>query len=178
MAHPNSVKPTRLNVSIGGLAKADLLERIEVTGIKINSLALEIFSDENFRTQERASTIEVILKTVSELGLPHGGVLTQAIDAAEALGFGLCPMELAPHLRLAYLDQEEGAVGLETTEHRAPPGSITIVDQRPKEDESEYRGFYLRRIEGTLWLRGYKSWSGHVWQPQDMLAFTSARNAA
>ena len=172
------MKPLRRRVSIGALSNSELLEHLEAAGIKINSIALEILTDENFRTQEQATTIEVVQKTVAELGLPNGGVLAQVIDAAEALGYGLCPLELGPHLRLAYIDQEEGSVGFEATQHQAPPGSITIVDQRPREDESEYRGFYLRRIEGTLWLRGYNSWSGHVWQPRDMLVFTLARNAA
>ncbi len=174
----NSKMPFRGQVCIGGVSKADLLERIQAMGIKVNSIALEIFTDEDFRTQERESTIEVIGTTVGELGLTDGGVLGQAIDAAEALGYGLCPLELGPHLRLAYLDQEEGSVGFAATQHQAPPGSITIIDQRPNEDKSEYRGFYLRRIEGNLWLRGYKSWSGHVWQPQDMLVFTATHNAA
>jgi len=175
---PNFMNPSRLKVNIGGLSAFDLLERMEAIGIKLNSLALEMLKDEHFRTEESVSTVEVVPLSVRELGLPHGGTLAQAIDAAESLGYQLCPRELGPHLRLAYTDQGEGSIGFDATQHQAPPGSITVVDQRPNEHESEYRGFYLRRIEGTLWLRGYKSWSGHVWQPQDMLVFTTARNAA
>ena len=172
------MNPFRRKISMGGFSKAELLDRMEATGTQLNLLALEMFSEESFRTQGPVCTIEVVLKTVGELGLPNGGVLSKAIDSAAALGFGLCPLELAPYLRMAWVDQEEGAIGFESTQYRAPPGSITVVDRRPKDDESEYRGFYLRRIEGTLWLRGYKSWSGHVWQPQDMLVFTSASNSA
>ena len=173
------MKPYRHQVSIGGLLIAQLLERIESGGIKMNSLAIEMLTDKNhFRAREDATTIEVVLTTVEELGLPNGGLLSQAIDAAESLGYQLCPPDLGPYLRLSILEQQEGYDGFEVTQHQAPPGSITAVHQRPKDDESEYRGFYLRRISGALWLRGYKSWCGHVWQPQDMLVFTAARNAA
>ena len=167
-----------LKISIGGLSKNDLLDRMQIAGIKVNAVGLELFADETFRTQQVPSIIEVVQTTIGELGLPHGGVLANVIDAAEARGLALCPLELGSHLRLALPDQEEGAVGFEATEHKAPPGSITVVDYRPRDDEGEYRGFYLRRIEGTLWLRGYTSWAGHIWHAQDRLAFTSARNAA
>jgi len=174
----NSSKPCRRQVSIGGLSKTELIERLATAGIEMNSIALAMLEDDSFRMQEQPATFEVELRTLNELGLPDGGTLAQAIDAATALGFGLCPRELGPYLRLAYMDQEEGSVGYEATRHQAPPGSITVVDQRPKEDESEYQGLYLRRIEGKLWLRGYRSWSGHLWQPQDTLVFTTARSAA
>ena len=176
--HLNSMPQLIRTVSIGGLSKTALLDRMRVAGIKVNAVGLELFGDESFRTQQVPSIIKVVQTTVGELGLPHGGELAKIIDAAEAQGLALCPLELGPHLRLALPDQEEGAVGFEATEHKAPPRSITVVSHRPREDEDEYRGFYLRRIEGTLWLRGYKSWSGHIWHAQDMLAFTSARNAA
>jgi hypothetical protein len=38
-------------------------------------------------------------------------------------------------------------------------------------------GFYLRRVDGVPWLRGYRCWSGHVWAPEDVLVFTQACSA-
>ena len=34
------------------------------------------------------------------------------------------------------------------------------------------------RIEGDLWLRGYQSWPGHNWSPQDVFVFVRPHNVA
>ena len=165
-------------ITVGGLSGLELLARLEDSGIQVNEIARQILIDERFKCCAQTSRIKVVFRSLCELGLPNGGVLGEAIDAAEALGYRLCPLELGPHLRLAYRNQGEGSIGFAPSKHQAPPQSITVVDQRPDKDQSEYRGFYLRRIDGKLWLRGYKSWSGHVWQANDILAFTVAHNAA
>ena len=33
------------------------------------------------------------------------------------------------------------------------------------------RGFYLRRIDGVLWLRGYRADAAHLWSPEDVFVF-------
>ena len=168
----------RRKVSIGGLSKPELLERLASSGVEINSIGLQLFAHDGFKTLEQPTVVESVQIPVAELGLPHGGVFAQVSRAAEELDLALCPMELGPHLRLALLDQAEGAQGFERTQNKAPPGAITVISHPLSDDGTEFQGFYLRRIEGTLWLRGYKSWSGHLWQPEDILLFTSARNAA
>jgi hypothetical protein len=63
------------------------------------------------------------------------------------------------------------------TRHRAPAGSITIASS-PLDDRDETpKGFYLRRVDGTLWLRGYRSSPAHVWDPEDVFVFSRARSA-
>ena len=54
--------------------------------------------------------------------------------------------------------------------HQAPPGSITVVSD-PLIDDDVPKGFYPRRVDGVLWLRGYVSGPNHIWQPGDRLAF-------
>ncbi|WP_137732301.1 helicase [Pseudaquabacterium pictum] len=164
-------------ITVGGLSGLELLARLEESDIQLNEIARKILKGQNFKFCVSTYRVKVTIQSLNELGLPNGGTLGEAIDAAAALGYRLCPLELGPHLRLAYLNQEEGSVGFEPSKHQAPPQSITVVDQRPDKDQSEYQGFYLRRIDGKLWLRGYTSWSGHVWQPSDMLAFTVPHNA-
>jgi hypothetical protein len=173
-----SMKMLEEGITVGGLSGLELLARLESSGIQLNEIARQILTDENFKACAQPSRIKVVFKSLSELGLPNGGFLSEAIDAAVALGYRLCPLDLGPHLRLAYRNQDEGSIGFEAIKHQAPPRSITVVDQCPDKDQSEYRGFYLRCIDGRLWLRGYKSWSGHVWQPNDMLVFIVAHNAA
>ena len=168
----------RRKVNIGGLSKPELLERMAIEGIEVNEIGMQLFALESFTTLEAPTVVESVQTTVAELGLAHGGVFAQVMGAARDRNLAPCPLELGPHLRLALLDQVEGADGFERTQHKAPPGSITVISQQLSEHEDGCLGFYLRRIGGTLWLRGYKSWSGHFWQPEDMLLFTSARNAA
>ncbi len=83
---------------------------------------------------------------------------------------GLCPPELGPYLRLEYLDQPEGNFG-SSMQHQAPSGSITIASEVLTEDEDFPKGFYLRRINGELWLRGYRADHLHVWNPGDHFIF-------
>ena len=84
----------------------------------------------------------------------------------------LCPLELGPHLRLQFTDQPEGSLGQPVSQNCAPPGSLTVASAPLAQDDETPKGFYLRRIEGVLWLRGYRSWPGHIWSPQDMFVFS------
>jgi hypothetical protein len=52
------------------------------------------------------------------------------------------------------------------------------VASSPLDDADETpRGFYLRRVEGVPWLRGYRSGPGHVWSPEDLFVFARGRSA-
>jgi hypothetical protein len=41
-------------------------------------------------------------------------------------------------------------------------------------DDDIPKGFCLRRIDGVLWLRGYRSGPEHIWSPDDRLIFIDA----
>jgi len=165
-------------VCIGGVAKSTLLERLEAAQVQINPSGHQLLTDDRYFTAQHPENVQVHQVRVASLGLQHGGVMAQIMAAAAARGLSACPLELAPHLRLMSLDQEEGAVGFAHTLHRAPPGSITVVSPPLSTDDDFPKGFYLRRVEGQLWLRGYTSWAGHVWQPEDMLVFAGVQSAA
>ena len=83
----------------------------------------------------------------------------------------------APHLRLQFAEQEDGATGLSITRNTAPPGSLTVISVPLSSDDEVPKGFYLRRIDGKRWLRGYTSCARHVWQPEDQLLFLAAESA-
>jgi hypothetical protein len=72
---------------------------------------------------------------------------------------------------LHYRDQPEGHWGQPVRQHQAPSGSITIATERLDDDDDVPKGFYLRRIEGVLWLRGYRSGGEHIWGAGDRFLF-------
>jgi len=110
--------------------------------------------------------------SVAELGFPDGATFAKIVERATRNGLLLCPLELGPHLRLQFTDQPEGSLGQPVSQNCAPPGSLTVASAPLAQDDETPKGFYLRRIEGVLWLRGYRSWPGHIWSPQDMFVFS------
>jgi len=159
-------------VHAGGVTKSELLARLADAQIQLNQAAHELFADVRFTTSATAYVLETIESSVAELGLPCGGTLAQVVEQASAAGLSVCPLELGPHLRLQLTDQAEGSVGFPPSRHRAPPGSITVASAALADDERTPRGFYVRRIEGVLWLRGYRSGADHVWSPEDIFLFS------
>jgi len=158
-------------IRTGGASKAELLSQLERAGVQLNDAARRLFDDERFTTSPVSSLVEIAEVSVAGLGLHDGATMAQIVEQAAARSLALCPLELAPHFRLQYTDQPEGFLGHPPSQHRAPPGSVTVASASLDEDQDTPKGFYLRIIEGTPWLRGYRSWAGHIWSPEDSLAF-------
>jgi hypothetical protein len=96
-----------------------------------------------------------------------------------ALGLAHCPLELGTHFRLHDGDQPEGDWRQPARQHQAPSGSLTIatiaiasVPLTP--DDALPKGFYVQRIQGDLWLCGYRAGPGHGWAADDPLLFCQA----
>ena len=158
-------------VTIGGSSKGQLLLQLATAGVELNEAAQALFASEQFHVQEATRSLATVELSVGQLGFPQGGTQPQLFERALSLGLELAPVELGPHLRLQYLDQPEGFWGHPETKHQAPPGSIQIASAPLSEDDQIPKGFYLRRIRGVLWLRGYWSDLQHVYQPTDRLVF-------
>ena len=165
-------------VRIGGVSKETLLSRLQAARVQLNEAAQALFADSRFTTQSVSSLVQVVEVTPNALGFPDGATYQEIVERAATRGLLSCPLELAPHLRLQFPDQPEGFIGQPASQHRAPPGSITVASAPIGDAEETPKGFYLRRIEGALWLRGYRSWPGHNWSPQDVLVFSRPINAA
>lgn len=161
-------------VWIGGVGKDELLRSLRSRGVELNPAALELLADRRFSTLATPRCLEVLELAVEDLGLPRGGTMPAIRQAALSSGLAPCPLEVGPHLRLQLLGQEEGQIGFPRTRHCAPPGSITVVSIPIATDDQTPKGFYLRRIDGSLWLRGYRSDDQHVWAGTDRLAFCRA----
>jgi hypothetical protein len=167
--------PEALPVQVGGLSKAELLSRLHAADVLLNEAARTLFAEPRFTTAAHSAVVQTVQLSVAALGLPEGGRFSDLVDRARTEGLETCPLELGPHLRLQFMDQAEGAAGQPATRGCAPPGSVTVVSEPVCESDETPKGFYLRRIDGRLWLRGYRSGPGHVWSPQDVVVFVRRR---
>ena len=156
-------------VSIGGMGKSDILRAARERNVHLNTAAEVLFEDRRFTTLDRQHITGIVALSVAELGFGGGATYGQIAERALESGFFECPLELGPHLRLQFLDQPDAAMPL--THGRAPPGSLTIASGPLDDADETAKGFYLSHVEGVLWLRGYWSWAGHVWSPEDVLVF-------
>jgi len=165
-------------VRIGGMGKAELLQALRERNVHLNHAAETLFDDRRFTLLGRRQVVEIASVSVADLGFEEGAAYAQLV--ARALEFGLveCPLELGPHLRMQFAGQPDVAGGTSTTHGRAPPGSITVASSPLDDADETPKGFYLRRVDGVSWLRGYSSWPGHVWSPEDVLVFARRRIAA
>ena len=158
-------------VRVGGMSKRELLAELQSNGIQLNEYARILFAHSEFTTSPVISKIATIELAVANLGYARGATIARIHERATELGLTLCPLELGPHLRLQLLDQPEGHLGHPPSRHRAPPGSITVASRQLTNDHDTPKGFYLRRIDGVLWLRGYRSAPDDIWSPEDRLVF-------
>ena len=169
---------TTRQVSIGGTSKVELQAALAAEHVAMNATAEQLFASSLFTVSPTPSSLPTLQCTVREVGCPDGATMPEIIAAAGQRGLAACPAELGPHLRLQYLDQPEGRRGKPVLAQRAPYGSVTIVSNRLSDDDTFPRGFYLRRIDDVLWLRGYRSNDDHVWDPDDQLVFTGDPSCA
>ncbi len=158
-------------VEIGSVSKKELLRQLSKQNVSLNAYAEQLFADERFTTSDVRRMLLTAELSVGDLGFPEGTTLPQVFEQASKLGFALCPLELASHLRLQYTEQEDGGSLSVPGSNQAPIGSITVASEPLSENDEMPKGFYLRKIDGTLWLRGYRCDAEHVWQPEDRFVF-------
>jgi len=167
----------RHRILAGGASRVALRSQLSDARVRLNSLGEQLLDDARFVINSASSLVELSCVTVNELGFANGAKFEEILGRASSLDLEVCSLEVAVRFRLQYGNQPEGALGQPPTVGRAPPGSITVMSSAPVHEDQPW-GFYLRCIEGELWLRGYRSWHGHVWSPEDMLAFTVTTSAA
>lgn len=162
---------TPVNIRYGGMDSTQLLEVLIANHIQLNASAIALFEHPNFVTSTDQSQLEVMQVSVADLGFANGATTPDIYTQAKLHGLGLCPIEFGAYYRMQYLEQPEGSIGFAATQHCAPPGSVTIASEAISQDDTVPKGFYLRCIEGVLWLRGYHCDAVHVWSPQDVFVF-------
>lgn len=162
-------------VEVGGFTKLQLIQKMRQYSILMNEYGERLFADDTFTTSDIKYCLQTVELTVGALGFLDGATTAQIFRKASELGLELCPLELGPYLRLEYLDQPEGYSGTPLQRHKAPSGSITIASEILSEDDDFPKGFYLRVINGELWLRGYRADHLHVWDPDDHFIFCQTK---
>lgn len=161
---------------MGGMTPSQLKKALENLGVRLNEYARTLFASRHFRCSAERHELSTVELSVLDLGFPNGANISDLYEKAAAVGLRPPTIELAPHLRLQYIDQPEGFLGFPVSKQCAPPGAITVTAEPLPEDEDFPQGFYLRRIDGVLWLRGYKSGPEHVWDVNDRLIFAENRS--
>lgn len=158
-------------VNIGGLQPAQLTQKLHQQGIKLNDYAEQLLSDERFVISEKRQTIQTVELTIRDLSFSEGATMPQILASLNLLKLALCPIEVGPYLRLDYCDQSEGETAIPNKKHQAPSGSLTVASAPLYSDDDFPKGFYLRKIAGELWLRGYVADDRHIWNPDDAFVF-------
>lgn len=162
---------TKRTIEAGGFSKDELLQKLNKNEIKMNEYGKKLFADDRFTLSEQPYFLRTIELIVRNLDFPEGATTVQIFDKAKDLNLKLCPLELAPYFRLAMVDQKESHVENFSKRKQAPSGSITIASEFLTADEDFPKGFYIQRLNDTLWLRGYIADDLHVWNPEDHFLF-------
>jgi hypothetical protein len=158
-------------VDVGGLSRSELREELRRNRVLLNAYAEQLFASDRFTTAKRRYSVTTVEVSGRNLGFQRGATAFEINKRAASHGLALGPLELAPHLRLQYRDQEEGDREERQEHGRAPFGSLTVASSPHSADADGLRGFYLRRIKGDLWLRGYCASPDHEWNPDDRFVF-------
>ncbi|MFG6475939.1 hypothetical protein ACFXP7_06075 [Microbacterium sp. P06] len=159
----------RLSLSVGGLARPELLRRLAGQEVLLNPHA-ETLLDHAIFEEQPVRQVVVAERTVGDLGLVGGATLGEVFDRARTQGLILCPADAGPYLRMAWKDQAPSADRVMSS-GRAPTASLTVAAEPLSEDDDYPKGFYLRVVEGRPWLRGYRCDDEHIWSPDDRFAF-------
>ncbi len=150
-------------ITLGGITKEELLDQLIKQGIQFNAYAKTLFADPEFLVSEKIETVNLVKVNSLELGLTKPSYYKDIVAIAEAKGLKLCPLNLAAFLRLECLDQAEGPY-------------LHIASAKPKQDEEYPTGFYIRNLEGVLWLRGYRSSDDWEWPVDSEFVFITRTN--
>jgi len=148
----------RRTVEVGRLDTLDLRQQLEAAGIGLNERAQLLFEDERYVASESPRQIETVELELRDLGLVDGGTTAEVHRAAIDGGLAICPLEVAPYLRMQWIDQAEGRWVVVSSPLTAGGPEVPT-------------GFYLRRVDGRLWLRGYFASSDYIWPADERVVF-------
>ena len=156
-------------VRIGDLSRQQLRAALDELGVQRNASA-DVLLKSSIFDRQRLESFHVVLRTVQQIGVTGDATLSAVFARAREAGLSLCPPITGPYLRLTMADQTSTPDSV-MSNGSAPSGSITIASPSLDRDDVVPKGFYLRAINGVLWLRGYHATDAHIWSPDDCFAF-------
>lgn len=159
----------RLEVSVGGLSRAELRRALTSRNINLNAHAETLLGADVF-DRGAPRVVTVTERTVAALGGAEGATLPEILELAREGGLLTCPADTGPYLRLTLNDQATSADSVMST-GRAPEGSLTIASAPLSDDDDYPKGFYLRVVDGRPWLRGYRCDDEHIRSGGDRFVF-------
>lgn len=145
-------------VSIGGVSKEQLISQLVSEGVQFNKYAETLFEHPYFAVASEVEKIKLVKVTPSDLGITKPCFFQEIIASAAGQGLKLCPLYLGAFLRLAYMEQPEGPY-------------LTIASAKPENDENYPNGFYIRNLDNSLWLRGYRASDDYEWPIDSQFIF-------
>jgi hypothetical protein len=145
-------------ISVGGLGKEALLQRLVEAGVRFNKYAHALLDHPSFSPGRQTEKVTLVKVKLSDLSLSSPCSYQAILDRASGLGLRLCPLYLGAFLRLEYLDQPEGPY-------------LTIASPRLESDEDHPTGFYVRNFNHSLWLRGYRAVDEADWPAENEFVF-------
>lgn len=138
------------SISIGGVNKEVLIQKLVDHGVQFNVYAHTLFAHPAFAVPEKPEAVDLVKISMSDLGFSEPHMFGDITKKANELGLKLCPLYLGAFLRLEYLEQPESPY-------------LTIASAKPENDDEHPNGFYVRHLDGVLWLRGYRASDDYEW---------------
>lgn len=125
-------------VRIGTYKSAKVARRaLEATGYRVSDWADDILGRIVFSSKEKE--INLVVRSVAELGFRPSATLAQIYEAARKLGLSPCPAEVGPALREVYRDQ--------------PMNEVLVIAMEPVSGSDGVLGmFRVARAGGDFWL--------------------------
>lgn len=157
-----------INLIFGGITKDELIQLLKDNIIIMNPSGERLLNSELFKVTKEKTQISLTEISLIELGLKNGARFLEIVEAAEKMGLSMCPVDVAPFLRLEY--SQENSHGMEK-KYKTPEGAVTVMSKILDEDIYFPKGFYLRKIDGELWLRGYICDYEHVFDAHETFIF-------
>lgn len=124
--------PVWRTIAIGTFTNPIALRNaMSAMGCDVGNLAAEVLARPAFTLSGTRTDVDLLIVSAAELGFQgETASLAEIYARAQRLGFGLAPAEIAPQLRLQYLDQPIGEfliIGMEPIRTRADEPVILTV---------------------------------------------------
>ncbi|MFW0118791.1 hypothetical protein ACN08Y_02545 [Rothia sp. P5764] len=133
----------------------ELAEQLVATGVQTNKYA-QVLLESNYYDPAVSGRFTVELVNLSDLGFDEPATLQHVYERAQATGYCLCPLELAPYARMQWLEQAQSKTSILSGTHSMPDSAVNVATPVLSEDHTFPKGFYLRVVDGVPWLRGYR----------------------